>query len=440
MSEVDELVPPAWRAEEAERAVIGAVIVAPEMMESLQVRLNPRDFFDKSLGQLFDFLLDMHTLGEPIGDLAFVVGRLRETKFWVDIGRQAGLARLATECPNAKHAVHYASQVREAADRRRLADISSAFYQRLMDPLIKPDESIKLLEAKIATTGFKAGVDAVRISEASKQAIDRAVKFREVGDAVGVQTGLYTIDNQTGGLFPEELTVLAARPSIGKSALGAQIAYHAASQNRPALFVSLEMAEWELAARTLASESSVDGRLIRAATLTDDNIEELRAVQQSQEALPLWIWRPQRATVAEIRAKAREIAATSGLALLVVDYLSLVRADDPRAFRRDQLSQIGKDLKELANEMEIPVLALAQLNRTSEGERPKLSHLAESGTIEQDANSVWLLHREDRNSPETLLMIEKNRSGPTGDLKLTYDLGRTTFRDCPDEDSPGEFG
>jgi replicative DNA helicase len=423
------MVPLAWRAEEAERAVIGAVIIDSLVMESLVTRLNPRDFFDEALGRLFDFLLDMHTLGEPIGDLAFLVGRLRETKFWVDIGRQAGLAKMATECPNAKHAIFYAAQIREAADRRRLAAISSEFYERLMDPNYKPDESIKLLDAKIATTGFKAGVEAVRISDASRQAIDRAVKSRESADAVGVQTGLYSIDNATGGLFPEELTVLAARPSIGKSALGAQIAYHSASQRRPALFVSLEMAEWELAARTLAAESTVDGRVIRAATLTDDNIEELRSVQHAQETLPLWIWRPQRASVAEIRCKAREIAATSGLALLVVDYLSLVRPDDPRAFRRDQLSQIGKDLKELANELKIPILALAQLNRTSEGERPKLSHLAESGTIEQDANSVWLLHREDRASVKSLLLIEKNRSGPTGDIELEYDPGRTTFRD-----------
>lgn len=421
--------PAAWLAAEAERAVIGAIILDSRSMERLILRLSPRDFHDQALGKLYDHMIDMHTLNEPLGDVAFLVGRLSQTKIWDEIGGVAGIGRLTTDCPSAGHAVFYASQVREAADRRRLADIASRFYENLTDPLVKPDAAIKLLDSKIATTGYKAGAEAVLIPEASRGAIQKSRDRENQKYAVGVQTGIYGIDNASGGLFPEELTVLAARPSIGKSALGAQIAYHAASQGRPSLFVSMEMAEWEIAARTLAAESNVDSRAIRAGSLTDDQIAELEAVVETQKDIPFWIWRPRAPSVAEIRAKAREIAAVQGLALLVVDYLSLVRADDQRAFRRDQLSQIGKDLKELANELKIPVLALAQLNRSSEGEKPKLSHLAESGTIEQDANAVWLLHREDRASTKAVLMIEKNRSGPTFDVKLEFDPVRTTFRD-----------
>ena len=422
-------IPAAWLADEAERAVIGSAILDPSNMERLTLRLAARDFHDRTLGKLYDHMVDMHTLGEPIGDVAFLVGRLSQTKIWDEIGGVQGIGKLSTDCPNAAHANYYASQVRKAADRRRLADIASRFYENLCDAMVEPDDAIKLLDSKIAATGHKAGAEAVMIAEASKGAVAKSKNRQESKYAVGVQTGIYAIDGASGGLFPEELTVLAARPSIGKSALGAQIAYHAASQGRPALFVSMEMAEWEIAARTLAAESNVDSRAIRAATLTDDQIAELETVIKHQESVPFWIWRPRSPSVAEIRAKAREIAAVKGLALLVVDYLSLVRAEDPRAFRRDQLSQIGKDLKELANELKIPVLALAQLNRSSEGEKPKLSHLSESGTIEQDANSVWLLHREHRAATEAILMIEKNRSGPTFDAKLEFDPVRTMFRD-----------
>jgi replicative DNA helicase len=426
--------PAAWLADEAERAVLGAIILDPGSMERLILRISKRDFHDQSLGQLFDFMCDMHTLGEPIGDIAYLTGRLAETKMWADIGKQAGIGKLAVDCPSAAHAQFYAAQVREAADRRRLAELSAKFYENLMDPMVKPGDAIKLLEAKIATTGYKAGAEAILIAEASKSAVDKSRNRDKAKYAVGVQTGLYGIDGASGGLFPGELTVLAARPSIGKSALGAQIAYHAAMQGRPSLFVSMEMAEWEIASRALAAESTVDSRAIRAASLTDEQITELEAVIQQQENVPFWIWRPRSPSVPEIRAKAREIAAVRGLALLVVDYLSLVRPEDSRAFRRDQLSQIGKDLKDLADELKVPVLALAQLNRSSEGEKPKLSHLAESGTIEQDANAVWLLHRENRAATEAILMIEKNRSGPTFDVMLEFDPIRTTFRD-----SMGDF-
>ncbi len=421
--------PAAWLADEAERAVIGAIILDADSMERLSLRLSPRDFHDQALGKLYDHMIDMHTLNEPLSDIAFLVGRLSQTKIWDEIGGVAGIGKLSNDCPNAAHATFYASQVREAADRRRLAELSAKFYENLMDPMVKPGDAIKLFDSKIATTGYKAGAEAVLLAEASKSAVGKSKDREKAKYAVGVPTGIYGVDGASGGLFPGELTVLAARPSIGKSALGAQIAYHCASQNRPALFVSMEMAEWEIASRTLAAESNVDSRAIRAATLTDDQIAELEIVIKQQESIPFWIWRPRSPSVPEIRAKAREIAAVRGLSLLVVDYLSLIRPEDSRAFRRDQLSQIGKDLKDLADELKVPVLALAQLNRSSEGEKPKLSHLAESGTIEQDANAVWLLHRENRAATEAILMIEKNRSGPTFDVKLEFDPVRTTFRD-----------
>jgi replicative DNA helicase len=372
----------------------------------------------------------MAALGEEIADTALLTRKLKGTRFWVEIGRASGMAAMATECPNPKNAKHYAAIVREAADRRRLSVIAKDFYESLMDANKPTTDSVASLEARIQVSGLHAGGDAKRIWEASEDAVNRIVKARESKYEVGVQTGLYSVDYATGGLFPEELTVLAARPSIGKSAMASQIAYASAMAGRPALFVSLEMAEWELAGRTLAAESSVNASVIRSASVSDDQIAELRHVVDQQRPLPLWFWRPQRATVAQIRAKAREISATTPLALIVVDYLQLVKPEDHRMFRRDQMAQIGRDLKELANEMRVAMLALSQLNREGEGNKPSLSQLSESGTIEQDANAVWLLHRESRAAEDALLMIEKNRSGVTGELQLRYDGSKTLFY-CP---------
>lgn len=421
--------PKAWQANEAERSVIGAIILSPRMIDAVQSRLRSTDFLDKTLGDLYDFMLDMDATGEPVGDVAFLAGRLADTKMWEAIGKASGIGRLAVDCPAAANAAFYASQVRQASDRRRLAKIASELYEKLMDAMIDPYDALQWFEARVASVGFNSSAASVFISQAAAGSIGLVRKAKESKYEVGVQCGLPSVDNVTGGLFPGELVVIAARPSIGKSALGAQIAYHAATQGRPTLFVSLEMETTELGGRILSYETGIDGRTIRAARVTDQEIEAMENAVENMQQVPMHLWRPIRTTVAEIRAQARLMQASGGIALLMVDYLSLIKPQDPRAFRRDQLSQIGKDLKELASELDIPVVALAQLNRDSEGNKPKLSHLAESGTIEQDASSVWLLHREHRASTSALLMIEKSRNGVVGEVALEYVPEQTYFRD-----------
>ena len=422
--------PKAWQAEEAERSVLGAIILEPRMIDAVQTRLRASDFLDKTLADLYEFMLDMDASGEPVGDVAFLTGRLADTKIWEAIGKAPGIGRLAVDCPSASNAIFYASQVRQASDRRRLAKIASELYERLMDAQIDPYDALQWFDARVSSVGFDCSVASVFISQAAAGSIDLVHKARESKYEVGVQCGLSSVDQVTGGLFPGELVVIAARPSIGKSALGAQIAYYAATQNRPSLFVSLEMENTELAGRILSYETGIDGRCIRSGNVSDDGIRAMENAVDNMKQVPMHLWRPIRTTVAEIRAKARLMQASTGLALLMVDYLSLIKPQDPRAFRRDQLSQIGKDLKELASELDIPVVALAQLNRDSEGNKPKLSHLSESGTIEQDASSVWLLHREHRASTSALLMIEKSRNGVVGEVPLEYVPEQTYFRDC----------
>lgn len=419
--------PKAWAVKESEDSVIGACILDPRVIDQLVGKLSRRDFHDESLGDMFEFLVDMHGAGEPINDTTVLVQKMRSTRFWVHVGGAAGIGRLAQACPNASHAVYYASQIRQAADRRRLSKIAADFYQNLQDELMTPADAIGELEGKMLQSGYQSTADAIDLHGSYEMLIGRIREAMKKKHAVGVQTGLMDVDAVTGGLFPGELCICAARPSIGKTALGFQIASHAASQNRPALFVSLETEEWELAARSAAVQSNLNGAEIRAASLNDEQMEMLQRLSDEAKGVPLRIWRPVRTTVAAIRAQAKMMAATTGIAILVVDYMQLIDPEDTRDLRHEQLSKIGKALKRLANELDIPVVALAQINRKGEGERPKLSQLEGSGSMEQDANSVWLIHREDRAASEAVLFIEKNRSGSVGDVELLYDCERTVF-------------
>ena len=425
---VDDGVCRAWKADESERAVLGACMIQDGIVTALSNKLSRRDFREPAYGRLFEFFQGMDTLGEPTTDSTLVVSKLAKTTLLAEVGGIAGLARLCTDCGYAPDAILYAAQVREAADRRRLSDMFADFYERLKDPRIKPADSISALMAEVAVIGMSSDVPAITIAQAAKKTVDRIRRSRESKYSVGVQTGLYAIDSVTGGLFPEELVLLAARPGIGKSALAAQIADHAASQGRPSLFISMEMAEWEIAGRWLSTHLDVDSRSIRAGRVDDETIEQMEIAIGQNEDLPSWIWRPRKPTVAKIRAKCKEIAIQHGLALVVVDYIQLIQGENARDFERDRLSQIGKDLKDLASELQVPVLALSQLNRGAEDGRPSLNMLSGSGRLEQDANAVWMLHRP-RDSNDTVLMVEKNRGGQIGDVPLVFDGEKTMYRD-----------
>lgn len=434
-SVVDDGVPRAWKADTAEKAVIAACMLKDGILSSLANQLSRKDFRDKSLGQFFEFLQGMDILGEPVTDSTLVIQKLSKTDLLARLGGIPGIAALFLECAFAPDAPFYAEQVRDAGDRRRLADLFADFYDRIKDSKIRPKDAISALLAEVAVIGLSGDVEAIRMPDAAKQTIERIKRAKESKYSVGVQTGLYGIDSVTGGLFPEELVLLAARPGIGKSALAAQIADYAALQNRTSLFISMEMAEWELAGRWLAGGTDVDSRSIRSGRVDEESIEKMQSMIEQHKDHPAWIWRPRRPTVPKIRAKCKEIEIQHGLALVVVDYIQLIKGNNPNDQERDRLSQIGKDLKDLASELKVPVLALSQLNRSAEDERPSLNMLSGSGTLEQDANAVWMLHRP-RDKDETVLVIEKNRGGQVGDVPLIFDGAKTMYRDV---NSSSEF-
>ena len=253
-----------------------------------------------------------------------------------------------------------------------------------------------------------------------------------------VKSGLADLDRCIGGFRPGQLIVLAARPSIGKSAFASQIAVHAAKETHPTLFISLEMTSQETVSRALAMETSLDMRRILDGDLASHEIHQAEQIANAYKAIPLLIEDRRGLNIDRLAMLIRSTAARKKLGLIIIDYIGLV-AGDRKKPRWESITEISNSLKTLAQTESIPVLALCQLNRDSEGEVPKLSHLRDSGAIEQDADCVLLLHREKRNAVETELFIAKNRNGPIGRIELEFDATRFEFRSSLQSEYADDF-
>lgn len=413
---------------ENEMAVIAAAILSPSTIEITSGIVGPSDFADRDLGQAFALLVDLHTAGEPIDDTTVLVDRFRRADLLDRLGGVAGIAVITTHCPNAAHAAAYARTVKSAATRRRLKAIAAELMTRAADGNTDPAETIDWAEAELTRQRTGGCVAAVSLASAMHEAIDDIRR----GGVTGLPTGFSQFDDGMGGLYPGELVILAARPSIGKSALGCQVAVHNAEADRPVLFVSLEMTSRDIALRKLAQQLDYEVAALRAGRVVAEDIASASAYAAGLESVPMFIWATQSATMAKIRAAARVQKATTGLSMLVVDYLGLIvsEADDRRKPRWEQVTAVSKALKALAGELQIPVLCLCQLNREAEGVQPTVAHLSDSGSIERDADKVLLLHRESRDATSATLNVEKNRNGPRGVITLGFDPEATQFTDA----------
>ncbi len=411
----------------SELALIGAVLLDSHQMTVVSGIVDGSQFDDRDLGQWFDLLCDMHDAGQSIGDMALVRSRLKAAGLLDRIGGIAGIAKATMATEAATNAKWYAQQIRQAAIGRKLLVIGQEIVSRAGAGDSPADITAWAEAALNQCSAASDAKQAITISEATREAIERIEAIQTQSKQMGVPTGLYPLDESIGGLYAGELAILAARPSIGKSALGAQVAMHAASKNRPVIFVSLEMTSHDLAMRQLASELGVECRELRAGEITRDQIDAAKLYADAVSSFPFHIWSTRSATVQKIRACAKVQKATGGLSLLVVDYLGLVHAADRRKPRWEQVSEVSGDLKSLALELEIPVLALCQLNREAEKAAPRLDHLRDAGAIEQDADVVMLLHREDRNATVATLDVAKARNGVTGPLTLGFDPARVQF-------------
>jgi replicative DNA helicase len=432
----------------AEMGVLGSILLNPDVCDDLVLILREEDFFDDAHRKLFHHLREMQDAGQKI-DVTLLVSRLKDAGDFELVGGAAYLAKLANSVSNPAHAVYYARIVRDKATFRRLIDASTSILREAYDEGQDAKELVSQAEQRIfQIQDERNATSASVISDVLKNAMAR-INARMKGEQLsdGVMTHFTDFDSMTGGLHSGELIILAARPSMGKTAFAMNIAEQVAMKEpAPVLFVSLEMSSIELADRLLCSVARVNGSRLRNGTISQD--DRMRLVQTAAKISqsPLYIDDAPSRTVSEIAAVARRISQqesrkTDGraLGLIVIDYLQLIDPDNSKDPRQEQVAKIARRLKMLARELRVPILCLSQLNRQAEegkDHRPKLSHLRESGAIEQDADVVMFVHREDyyvrgeeadavRGQAE--IIIAKQRNGPVGECELLWERDFTRF-------------
>ena len=429
---------------EAERGVLGSVLLDPNLCDDVALILRPDDFYADANRKLYGHILAMHDEGSRI-DATLLLERLRSAGDFEAIGGAAYLAEVVHSVPYAANAVYYAGIVRDKATLRALIHASTEILRDAYEPTLDPREMVSRAEEQIFAVHDQRSTDQIiNAHDLMVEAFDR-IDARLAGTAgVGVPTGFTDLDNLTGGLHDSELVVLAARPSMGKTALATNIAeYVSIEANVPTLFVSLEMARIELAQRMLCSQGRIDANKFRSGFLSKEDRSKLVEASAKLGKAPMYIDDTPARTVTEIAACARRLKRKQKLGLVVIDYLQLIQPDDPRDPRQEQVAKMARRLKALARELRIPVLCLAQLNRQTEQGReshvPRLSHLRESGAIEQDADVVMFVHREEYYcssrqeaqekgvAGQADVFVRKQRNGPTGDVKLAWFDKHTRF-------------
>ncbi|MDZ4819144.1 MAG: replicative DNA helicase [Planctomycetota bacterium] len=432
-SEILDRQPP--RNLDAERGVLGSIMLLPDCCDDVALILRDTDFYDDANQKLYAHMLEMHASGQRI-DTTLLVERLRNAGDLELIGGIAYLAEVARSVANAAHAVYYAEIVRNKSTLRQLILSSTEILRDSYDESVEPREMLSRAEEKIfAILENRGGSDVAIIRDILHETMAR-IDARMKHDHVigGIETGLTDFDAMTGGLHDGELIILAARPSMGKTALAMNIAEHATmEQQTTTLFCSLEMSSLELGDRLLCSSARINGHRLRNGTISNDDRRKLVEKAAEISSAPLFVDDKPGRTMTEIAAAARRLKRKNNLGLIVIDYLQLIEPDNPKDPRQEQVAKIARRLKGMARELKVPVLCLAQLNRQAEASRdnkPRLSHLRESGAIEQDADVVMFIHREEyyqtneedraRVAGQAELILAKQRNGPTGDVKLQW--------------------
>lgn len=428
---------------EAERACLGSMLESQDALDDVADRLTARDFYRRDHGALFDLLLSVAGSGQPV-DLVTVTSRIS----MMDEGGQERVGGLAYVMDLPDHVVsvanviHYADLVKASARRRRLqAVLRDGLAAVVRDP--SPPAQIRdllvadLLEEEVETAGAKGWQRADDSAGRFMEHLDRA---REAGGLAGSSWGFHALDARPGRLLPTNLIVLASRPGMGKTSLALDVAEAVCVADGPVAMFSLEMSELELTARMVAKRCSVPYRLLLENRYEDADAGKIADAAHEVANLDLFVDDTPALSIGEIRSRARALKRRHpDLALIILDYLQLVRGTNPRAPRSEQVAEVSGVMKQIAKELNVPVLALAQLNRTVEDRkdrRPILSDLRESGAIEQDADAVLFLYRHAYYYPDNKdvqdraeVIISKNRSGPTGTIDLRWVGYLTRFYD-----------
>ncbi len=435
---------------DAEMALLGSMMMSRDAIgEVIPVigRAEAHWFYLPVHQKLFETLLDLYDDPGKAIDLIVVTDELRRRDLYEFVGGQEYMIQLAESFSDWANAEHYARIVRDKGMLRDLIRCTSEISDHAYTGLDEAREILDVAERKIfECTEKRVSGQSVAIRDLVRR-LSEQLELRDEGICTGVPTGFTQLNEYTGGFQPGDFIVLAGRPSMGKTALGLAIAQHSALENRiPTAFFSMEMSGSQVAQRLVCSHGhGIDLQRLRRRTLTDEEMRELLHACADFEQAPFYIDDTAGMTIMELRAKARRLKQRFDIQLVFVDYLQLMHT--PQAENRQvEISTISRGMKALARELNIPVVAMAQLNRMPEGrsdKRPLMSDLRESGAIEQDADVVLLIHRDEYYKPEdestkglAELIIAKQRNGPTGNITLSFNRKFTRFGNYSAEPEP----
>jgi replicative DNA helicase len=425
---------------ESERALLGSLLLKPDAIHDVADLIKPESFYAEKHRHIFEAMVELSTRGEPIDQLSLGV-RLEGKGLIERVGGRGYLAELTGSSPTPGNFAHYADLVSRKYVMRSLIDasyqITESAYDEGRDTVEVLDEAEKLV---YAIGNASAAHKFIAISEKMAGAWERIeAAGKKDGSVRGVPTGFAELDNLLAGLHPSDLVILAARPSIGKTSLALDIARNAAVRhNVPVGIFSLEMSSEQIVDRMLAAESFVNSWKLRTGAVhAEEDFSRIRDALETLSKAPIFIDDKPGNNILAMRAVARRLKREHGIGLLVVDYLQLMTPTSTKSSDSmvQQVTEISRSLKQLARELEVPVLALSQLSRAVEqrGGKPRLSDLRDSGSIEQDADVVMFIHREDKTNKESdrpniaEILVEKHRNGPTGRTELYFDEKRATF-------------
>ncbi len=421
---------------EAEESVLGAVLLSEDAVNEVMDRIHPEDFYVPAHQAIFEGMRELFDTSQPI-DAVTTSEVLRRKGELEKIGGVAYLTRLVDVVPSTSNIVYYAGIVEEHAKRRELiraggtvTDIAFDIDEEIASVLDRAEQAV------LAVAERRSSQALLEVGPMFNQVLEQIEALEELGsDLTGLSTGFVDLDKKLAGLQPANLVVIAGRPGMGKSSLALNIATNAASTDKPIAIFSLEMSKEEIVQRILSSVGKVDSMKLRSGQLGPLWQKVVDAAGKMYKA-PIYIDDSPVVTVTDIRATARRLKRRRGLSLVVVDYLQLMQAST-RENRQQEISEITRNLKNLARELEVPIIAVSQLNRSLEAredKRPRLSDLRESGSIEQDADVVMFIYRHEYYHPEEQekrgiaeVIIAKHRAGSTGPIDMTFQPEFTRF-------------
>ncbi len=432
----------------AEQSVLGGMLLSKDAIADCVEILKERDFYRPAHELIYDVILDLYGRGEP-ADAVTVSAELSKRGFAARAGGAPYLHTLISSVPTAANAGYYAKIVRERAIMRRLVEAGTKIVQLGYTTEGEVDDAVDQAQAEVyAVTERRASEDYVQLSTLLPQALDEIEAISKGIGVEGIKTGFKDLDLLTHGLHPGNLIILAARPAVGKSTLGLDIARYASIHDgKTSVIFSLEMSKSEITMRMLSAEARVGLNNIRSGSLSDDEWSRLaRRMGEISEA-PLFIDDSPNLSMMEIRAKARRLKQRHDLKLVVIDYLQLMSSGKRVENRQQEVSEFSRQLKLMAKELDVPVIAISQLNRSPEqrsDKKPMLSDLRESGSIEQDADLVILLHRDEmydsqNRAGEADLIVAKHRNGPTRTITVAAQLHYARFFNMPQNTSGRDF-